>query len=187
MGRPAGTGSTVPPGPPSAAGVGPAVQPSALRGDAGGDPSAGHPRGAAAPAGAGGENPAMTLISAHLQLRQDMENNLRKLRQVISESQAIAQQMEQLLATTAQWTGADRGRDQGDQGAGSGRAAAQGGHRGGSGGPGDAEADGRQQGQGQGATPRVVGRLRAAMSRRAGGTVPEGHTEHPPSARGGGG
>ncbi|HEY8551937.1 MAG TPA: hypothetical protein VIL40_00590 [Thermaerobacter sp.] len=127
----------------------------------------------------------MTLISAHLQLRQDMENNLRKLRQVIRESQAIAQQMEQLLAATAQWTGADRGRDQGDRGAGSGGAAGegrgQGGNPGGSGG-GQRDAGSDRSPQDPGAAPRMVGRLRAAMARRAAGPA-AGHTEHPPSAR----
>lgn len=72
--------------------------------------------GGEAPGGPGGRNPALSLVSAHLQLRQDMENNLRKLRQVISESQAIAQQMEQLLAATSQWGGGDSGRAQGGQG-----------------------------------------------------------------------
>ncbi|QIA26877.1 hypothetical protein DYI95_004510 [Thermaerobacter sp. PB12/4term] len=74
------------------------------------------PGGGEAPGGPGGRNPALSLVSAHLQLRQDMENNLRKLRQVISESQAIAQQMEQLLAATSQWGGGDSGRAQGEQG-----------------------------------------------------------------------
>ncbi|PZN07923.1 MAG: hypothetical protein DIU69_10875 [Bacillota bacterium] len=34
------------------------------------------------------------------QLRQEMEDNLRKLRRVIRESQAIAEEMERLLQTT---------------------------------------------------------------------------------------
>ncbi|ADU51018.1 hypothetical protein Tmar_0904 [Thermaerobacter marianensis DSM 12885] len=98
----------------------------------------------------------MSMVSAHLQLRQDMENNLRKLRQVISESQAIAQQMEQLLAATSQWTGAGRGRAQGERSGGGGQ--------GGASGLGGGAADGRQggapaQGQGQGAGEGDGGRV----------------------------
>ncbi|GAB6875857.1 hypothetical protein [Thermaerobacter litoralis] len=108
----------------------------------GGGPGAGQEGGPGA-AGRlpGGRNPALSLISAHLQLRQDMENNLRKLRQVISESQAIAQQMEQLLAATSQWNGADSGRAQGQQGQG---------RQGGESGLGGGAGDGGPGGQGSG-------------------------------------
>lgn len=80
-------------------------------------PQAGAPAGRVARNGAAAQQLSSLLVQAHAQIARELETNLRRLRQVIAETQQLASKIEEILAQAGQQGGAQQqGGGQGSQG-----------------------------------------------------------------------